>query len=123
MRCDADAQLEDPTRAGFLDELDGAIERRQLARDHELFGRIRVGHAHDAAGLMRGSLAGQLESAAIQTNDGRHAARSMVALLLHQPSALTNELERIPEVERSSGDERRVLTQAVAGDVARRLPL
>ena len=64
-----------------------------------------------------------LERLTIQTDDGRHAARPMVALLFHQSAALADQSQRIAEVERAGGDQRGVFTQAVAGDEAWRLPL
>ena len=123
MRGDADAQRHDRARAGLADQLDGPIERGSLAGDDELLGRVRVGHADDAAGFARGALAGALELGAVETVDRGHAARTMVAGLLHQPAALADQPQRVAEVQRAGGDQRGVLAQAVASDEARRLPV
>ena len=123
VRRDADAQGHNRPCAGFADQLDGPVERGKFARDDELLGRIGVRHADDAAGFAGRLLASLLEALPLEANDGRHAARSVIALLLHQPSALADEPQRVAELQRAGRDQRRVLAQAVAGHEARRLPL
>src|SRR5712691_954927 len=62
-------------------------------------------------------------SGSTEANDRGHAARAVIALLLHQPSALAHQAQRVAEVERARGDQGGVLTQTMAGDKTRWLPV
>ena len=90
-----------------------ALDRRAVASDHDLRGRVDVGDADDLA--LGGFGADGLDHGRIQAHDRRHRARADRDRLLHELPAPAHEPHGIGEAKRAGDDECRVLAQAVPG--------
>ena len=103
--------------AHVLGDLDGAVDRALVARDHDLRRIIVIGDgAHLALGCGVRDLLGKREVGAEQR---RHCAHAHRHRRLHRLSAQLEQLCRGREVERACRAQSRIFAKAVAGDEAR----
>src|SRR5262245_9499981 len=112
----------DDTRGpALLAELAGALDRRHVARDDDLSGRVEVrwNHRPDIArvGARRRDLLGG------ESQDGRHRAGTLPTGFEHELSASMHEANGVLEGERSRRHTRGVFTETVPRAPARPNPL
>ncbi len=93
---------------------DARATARGRTGNHDLAGRIEVGRAHDFA-LARVT-AGGVHRLFAEPEDRRHRARPDRHGFLHVAAAMTDQPDRIGELERPCRDMCGVLAEAVAGD-------
>ena len=112
---DADRQPDDTNGAPSTSELSRAIERRGLAREHDLSGRVGVRQGDDAAGGGLGDHG--LDCLPLEPEHGEHSTGALIPVLFHQAAALADQHKRAVEVHDIRGDQGGELTEAVPGDV------
>ena len=101
--------------AARLGDLDGALDRRPVARDDDLAGAVVVGRLADLAfGGLLGDLPRGLE---VEADQRRHGADADRHGLLHGAAANAEKPGGVGKAEAAGGGQRRVFAERMAGDV------
>ncbi|MNY11696.1 hypothetical protein D3C86_1447380 [compost metagenome] len=117
MRRHTDRQRHGPLGATRLARLDGARHGSSRTGDHHLARRIEIHRAHHLA--LRRLGASRQHVGIIQPEDSRHAALTGRHRLLHQLAAQLHQLDCFSERQAARSNQRRVFTQAMAGNERR----
>ena len=100
-----------------MGELDGALDGAGVSRDHDLLGRINIGRLANFS--VRRVFRNLADLAERHTKNGRHRAHAHGHRFLHILAAISNRPHCIGKGQRAGGHVRRILAQAVPGNIVR----